>query len=250
MNTGIGPAHVESFYQASLVGLRLLEQRGQGRSRFGADADALWQGFSGHLTATDRIDLLLRDASMTWAAAFAPARVFGFPGLADDEPFGPDWRGVDEILAKRLWKAAASEPLPRWEAALDQALTAWGLEVTPSEPPEALSPATRVLVVGPSAVAGAIRLFAGREDLRWSEQVVVVASAPAARHLAGLGALLVSGQGPTRLVSPTDSEAEGAQPAARVKAAGMTAVDVIWESDDAAGDDRAFARQAATQGAQ
>ncbi len=83
---------------------------------------------------------------------------------------------------------------------------------------------------------------------RSPEQVVVVASAPAVRHLAGLGALLVSGRGPTRLVSPTDVEAEGKAPAARVKAAGMTAVDILWESDDATGDDRSFARQAANEG--
>jgi len=236
-----------------LVGLRLLEQRGQGRSRFGADADALWQGFAGHLTATDRIDLLLRDASMTWAAAFAPAKVFGFPGLAGDEPFGPDWRGVDETLARRFWKEAEGSPLPEWEQGLEQALMAWGLDVTASKAPEAVSPATRVVVVGPSAVAGAIRLFAEREDLSWAEQIAVVASAPAVRHLAGLGALLVSSRGPTRLVAPTDTkedaEAEGKTPGARVKAAGMTAVDLLWESDDAATEDRAFAREAAKDGA-
>lgn len=34
---------------------------------------------------------------------FSPAIVFGLPGLASDEPFGPDWTALPEHEAKRLW---------------------------------------------------------------------------------------------------------------------------------------------------
>jgi hypothetical protein len=51
----------------------------------------------------DRIDVLLRDAAGTWGAAFSPSECFGFLGLADDGLFGPDWGGIDDHAAKRLF---------------------------------------------------------------------------------------------------------------------------------------------------
>lgn len=35
--------------------------------------------------------------------AFASWRIFLLEGLAEDEPFGPEWPGPDAALALRLW---------------------------------------------------------------------------------------------------------------------------------------------------
>jgi hypothetical protein len=58
---------------------------------------------------------LLRDAAGTWGAAFSLSECFGFFGLADDEPFEPDWVWpdwvcIDDYAAKRL---LAEPELPR-----------------------------------------------------------------------------------------------------------------------------------------
>jgi hypothetical protein len=95
------------FYAAALLGLRALDERESTPRRFGPDAEARWTQFSGSLGPGDRIDILLRDAAGTWGAAFAPAECFGLFGLADDEPFGPDWEGLDDASAKRLLSDAA-----------------------------------------------------------------------------------------------------------------------------------------------
>ncbi len=74
----------ESFYAAALAGLRALDGRERRPRRFGPDADARWQNFCGHLSLAERVDLLIRDAAVTWQAAFSPAIVFRLPYLASD----------------------------------------------------------------------------------------------------------------------------------------------------------------------
>ncbi|NVL83835.1 hypothetical protein [Escherichia coli] len=66
--------NVDAFYEASLRKLRFVEARSPTKRRSGADADALWKSFKGHLTASDRLDLLLRDADIEHGGAFG-ARV-------------------------------------------------------------------------------------------------------------------------------------------------------------------------------
>ena len=73
MSESISAAGVESFYRAVLVGLGWLDAVEAKQRRFGPEVDARWKGFAGHLTATDRIDILLRDAAVVWGTAFAPA---------------------------------------------------------------------------------------------------------------------------------------------------------------------------------
>jgi hypothetical protein len=95
-----------AFYGAAALGLRALDARERTARRFGSDAQARWAQFAGALKDGDRLDTLLRDAAGTWGAAFSPSECFGFWGLADDEPFGPDWGGIDDHAATRLF----SEP--------------------------------------------------------------------------------------------------------------------------------------------
>ena len=88
----VSPERRDAFYAAAVAGLRALDARERTARRFGPDADTRWSSFKGALTDADRIDLLLRDAAVTWGAAFSASEVFDLFGLAPDEPFGPDWK--------------------------------------------------------------------------------------------------------------------------------------------------------------
>src|SRR5262245_40404064 len=102
MTSPLTPQDRSAFYGAAVIGLRALDARESTPRRFGPDADARWMQFAGALGAGDRIDILLHDAAGTWGTAFSPSECFGHFGLADDEPFGPDWVGIDDHAAKRL----------------------------------------------------------------------------------------------------------------------------------------------------
>jgi hypothetical protein len=233
---------VESFYKTALIGLRWLEAHETTGRRFGPEADARWKGFAGHLTPTDRMDLLLRDAAVVWGAAFSPAVVFRLPGLASDEPFGPDWPVVAKETAKRLWREAQTVELGSWKSVWALVLEAWktdpsgdGVEIG------ALTPATRLLVAGPSALDACLAQFAQREELSWSDQVVVAAEAPTTRHLAGLAGLFVRKRAATRLVPPAESSLA---PSHLVKQAGISIIDRVVISKDAEPGEKSFAAAA------
>jgi hypothetical protein len=85
----------------------------------------------------------------------------------------------------------------------------------------------------------------GRDDLSWADQVVVVGSAPAERHLGGFAAVAVGSRGPTHLVSPEQARSANQTPAAAVREAGFASVDRAIISDDASPNARDFARAAA-----
>ena len=97
-----------AFYEAALLTLRALDDSERVPRRFGGAVDARWEGFAGHLGTAERIDLLVRDAAVTWGAGFSPAGVFKLVGLAADEPFGPDWEPLSERDAKRMWRGVSS----------------------------------------------------------------------------------------------------------------------------------------------
>jgi hypothetical protein len=107
----------EAFYAAALVGLRALDARERTPRRFGPDADARWGQFRGALTDSDRLDLLLRDAAVTWGPAFSPVETFGYFGLTRDEALGPDWRSLPGDRAARLIAQATPVSLPAAGAA-------------------------------------------------------------------------------------------------------------------------------------
>jgi len=241
MNTRIDESQVESFYRAALVGLGFLHTRPGAKPRFGPDADARWLGFAGHLTDADRLDLALRDAAVSWGAAFSASRVFALAGVAADEPFGADWPGLHPDIARRLWRTAAAESPEDAPAALGLAMAAWSVEI-PADVQRVgdLSPATRLAAVGLPAVTDLVVAFAVRDDLDWREQVVAVVATPAERQLACLGAVLCGARGPTRLVECRAEREQG--PLAAVQAAGVTGVDRILVGPGADAGARFFAQ--------
>lgn len=209
-----------AFYGAAVPGLRALDARETAPRRFGTDADARWAQLAGALGLGDRIDILLRDAAGTWGAAFSPSECFGFFGLADDEPFGPDWGGIDDHAAKRL----LSEP----DAPATLEHIAYGLGVkAASVPVPPVTPSTKLVVAGGAAILSVAEVFAENKALSWTDQVVVVADQAAWRQLAGLAAVLLGARGRTVLVRAT----EGAERALR--AAGFPHLDAAVVSPDA-----------------
>ncbi|WP_437877395.1 hypothetical protein [Sorangium sp. So ce513] len=220
MTSPLTPQDRSAFYGAAVLGLRALDARETTPRRFGADAEARWAQFAGALGAGDRIDILLRDAAGTWGAAFSPSECFGFFGVADDEPFGPDWGGIDDHAAKRLL-AEPDAPATLEHIAYGLGVKAAGIPVPP------ITTSTKLVVAGGAAIVSVARVFAENRALSWTDQVVVVADKAAWRQLAGLAAVLVGARGRTVLVRPS----EGADSALR--ALGFGHLDAAVVSPDA-----------------
>ncbi len=235
MSSAVSSAQRNGFYRAALLGLRALDEAERSGRRFGADADARWNGFRGHLGTAERLDLVIRDAAVKWASAFSPALVFKLPGLASDEPFGPDWSALPEHEAARLWTDHSCPP------GIGAVTGALGIEAPPIDLPAVL-PSTRLLVAGGAAIAGVARHFQQHSALSWSDQVLVVAEQPRLRHLAGLMAPLLYAAGPTRLVLPSDDVA------AVLAKADFSSGATVVTSNDASSRSLSFARQASQAG--
>lgn len=201
------PAHPDDsersrYYAAALRALRFIEQRSPTTRRFGTEADARWGAFHGSLTTADRVDLLLRDADAHWPAAFGARNVFALRSAAEDEAFGAEWMPLDPVAAEELWRGVLAEAPPAdLRAALLAAASSWSLSLLPLELGP-VAPTDKLLVVGPSAIAAAITAFAAGKDLDWADQVVCVATPPAHRQLAALGAALLNATKATVLVAP------------------------------------------------
>ncbi|MFY0572907.1 hypothetical protein ACN28E_55020 [Archangium lansingense] len=230
MTSPLTPQDRAAFYGAAVLGLRALDARETTPRRFGTDAEARWTQFAGALGAGDRIDIMLRDAAGTWGAAFSPSECFGFFGLADDEPFGPDWGGIDDHAAKRL----LAEP----DAPATLEHIAYGLGVKAASVPVAsVTPSTKLVVAGGTAIVSVAKVFAENKALSWTDQVVVVADKAACRQLAGLAAVLLGARGRTALVRAT----EGVESALR--AAGFAHLDAAVVTPDAESEAAELARK-------
>jgi len=234
MSTAVSPSarDREAFYAAAILGLRALDRRERSPRRFGPDAYTRWAAFRGGLTEADRLDLLLRDATTTWGAAFSPAEAFGLFGLAPDEPFGPDWQPLGSSMARRY--------LEKTEGAggIVEVAGALGIAPLPVKVP-ALSASTRLAVAGGAALVAVAQAFAERPNLSWSDQVLAIATSPANRQLAGLLALLTGSAARTRLTRPADDLR------ATLRSAGFAQLDVAVVSPDAEVECADFARRAA-----
>lgn len=210
----VDPSILEPYYRAAILGLRALEARSGRRRSFGEEADARWKAFRGSLDAPDRLDLLLRAAAKGNPTAFAPRTVVPLEGIAEDEPFGPEWPGCPKLLAAALVKEAG-EPLAREVAtpgaALRTAAKAWGLDPRPLDPREleAVAPATRLLAAGAGAVVSLAERFSARADLDLPQQVLLVAGTPAERQLFGLAVALLGSPSPVRLLAPGEAIPDG-----------------------------------------
>ncbi len=219
-----------AFYSAAVLGLRALDARESTPRRFGDDAAARWTQFAGALGAGDRIDILLRDAAGTWGAAFSPSDCFGIFGLADDEPFGPDWGGIDDHAARRLLVE------PDAPVTLERIAVLLGVNVADVPVPQ-LTPSTKLIVVGGAAIASVAKAFRVNTSLSWTDQVVVVADRAAWRQLAGLSAVLLGARGRAAVLRPTES-AEGA-----LRLAGFAHLDAAVISSDDGPEAAEFARK-------
>ena len=218
-----------AFYGAAALGLRALDARERTARRFGSDAQARWAQFAGALKDGDRLDILLRDAAGTWGAAFSPSECFGFWGLADDEPFGPDWGGIDDHAAVRLFSE------PAGQVTLDMVAAALGVQPG-AVPLPSLTPATKLVVAGGAALVAVTQAFAQDRALSWTDQVVAVADHAAFRQLAGLAAVLLGARGRTVLVRP------GSDALSALRSVGFAHIDAAVVSADAEPEAAAFAR--------
>jgi hypothetical protein len=196
------------YYEAALRGLRFVEARRPTQRRFGSEADATWAAFRGDLGASARIDLLLRDADTQWPGAFGARAIHDLAAVAADEAYGAAWVPLDDVDAEELWRRIVAEGPPTSPvAALAEVAAAWGQSLT-SMTVGTIGPSDKLLVVGPSAIAAVIEAFARGDDLDWREQVTVVATPPAHRHLAVMGAAIVNTTQATRLINARASRAE------------------------------------------
>lgn len=189
-----------AYYRAALWGLRRLDEVGVPPARFDAAADARWAQFQGHLTWSHRVDLLLRDAAVRFGAAFHAGAVFELPGLAGDEPFGPDWTSLRAQDARDRWeevkRAAGGNPaiyVERWSELLK-------IPAPKGPELERPGPAEHLLACGPTAAWRVHRVFQGQGALDWSKNVTVIAETPAARQFVGLLAVVDPAPGATKLV--------------------------------------------------
>lgn len=193
---------VRSYYHATLVVLHHLEARNPKGRRFGREADARWSTFKGELLTADRIDLLIRDANVEWRGAFAARTAFDLRTIAEEDPFGPSWPGLDTVAAEDLWRECQAATAPATaDGALLAAARAWGISLTMVRPPE-IDPADTLLVVGPSAVLALVRVFNAASSLEWESQVNAIATQPSHRHLAALAGA-ICGSMSTTFVDPS-----------------------------------------------
>jgi hypothetical protein len=214
------------FYEASLRALRYIEARSPTGRRFGPDADAMWRTFRGHLTAADRIALLLRDADVEYPGAFGARVAFDLRGVGEDDAFGSSGRHLAPTDADALWRRVLAEPAPTAApTALSACAAALGISIRPLVFPK-LTPNTRLLLAGPGAIASAVAAFSAERDLAWSDQVTCVATPPSHRQLAVLSAALLGAKA-TVLFAAAQALATGAEFAHRLV------------SEDADGADRA-----------
>lgn len=190
---------ITAYYRATLHGLRFVEARRATGRRFGAEADARWAAFRGDLTTADRIDLMIRDADAQWPRAFGARTVFVLRAVAEDEPFGMGWAGLDPVDAEDLWREHTMPAHDDVRGTVDAVARSWGTTLNAFDVGK-VDATEKFVVAGASAIAALIAAFAAGRDLDWTDQVVVVATAPAPRQLGALASALLNAGSETRFV--------------------------------------------------
>lgn len=232
-------AEQNAFYEAAVLALRGLDVLRIGQPRLDDEAMARWRQFKGELLDADLLDLLVRDAAVAQPAGFAPRVVFALPGLAEDDPFGAEWPGVEAGLAARLLRMELMEF--DLASALHHAAALWHLHpgALHSPLPE-LTPSTRLLVSGVGALLAVAQAFLQdhsrtRSGFDFADQVIVVTERPGERQLAGLTAALLRSAKPLHVRLP--AEARGLKASAVVSStdAGAAAVRALNDYRAAAG---------------
>lgn len=236
--TTTGAHDLEPFYRSAILALNALEAAGARRPSFGPDPDARWKAFRGELRDADRIDLLLRNAAATAPAAFAPRVILAIPGLAEDEPFGPDWTGPDHALAATLLRLAAQPPAAALPEVLSQVVRAWGLApaALAKDRTASIAPQSRIVAAGAGAVLALAERFQAGRGFDLSEQLLLITGVPGERQLFGIAAALLGSAGVPRMLA-LNAVADTA------RASGFTRADLLLVSDDAEPGARAAAER-------
>lgn len=233
----------QSYYRAGVLALRVLQDRALGPARFTPDAEARWKAFRGDLTDSDRLDLLLRDGAVQFPLALGAAAVFALPDLASDEPYGPDWTSLPPSEAGPLLREAAQRtaagPDVRPSLVLAEVARLWGIatELLPVSVTN-VAAASRAVVAGPSAIAALADHMAGRTDMDFGDQLLLVTDRPAERQIFGLAAALCGSRTRPRTAGPDDSLDD-------IKATKFDRCTVLVVSDDATPASRAAAERTA-----
>lgn len=192
------------YVEGALRLLQFVEGRRATGRRFGADADARWNSFRGDLVTTDRIELMIRDADAEWRGGFGARTIYHLQGVPEDEPFGSQWESLDPVVAEEVWRHVKTLPVPSSASDVLHAIaTAWGMTLSSHEVGE-VSSTDHLVVVGASAIAATIEAFAAGAALDWSEQVVVVATAPGVRQLAAAGAAILNAAKTAPIIHSSD----------------------------------------------
>lgn len=198
----------QKFYRAGALGLRALQDRSLGAQRFSPDAEARWKAFRGELTDADRLDLLLRDGAVLHPVAFSAASVFGLTDLAADEPFGPEWSSLPAsesgAVLREVSKAAVFAGDARPSGVLATAAKIWGLTFRSMDVSHVVA-SSRVTVAGAGAIVSLSDHMAGRSDLDFGDQLLLVTDRPAERQLFGLASALCGSRTRPRTVRSDDS---------------------------------------------
>ncbi len=204
MDVDVGSSERSAYYTAALQLLRFVEARAPSNRRFGADADALWEGFAGGLKTSDRIDILLRVADAAWPGAFGARATFGLRAVAEDDPFGASWASLEPMDGEKLWRENMRGEAPGSREAVVEVLErAWSVR-SAETPVPAIGPTTKVVVGGRSAIASLIAAFEADSALTWDEQVVGVADAPDERQLAAAATAVLNVTRGTKLRTSSD----------------------------------------------
>ncbi|MEP6651905.1 MAG: hypothetical protein ABJA82_01015 [Myxococcales bacterium] len=195
------------FYRAGVLGMRALQDLGQGTRRFSADADARWKAFRGDLGDSDRLDLLIRDAAAVHPVAFSPALVFGLGDLAADEPFGPGWGPLAPSEAGPVLREAATTaaaPATSRSSALGKITEMLGLVPKPIDV-SAVGPASRIVAAGAGAILALAEHMAGRADTDFGDQILLVTDLAAERQLFGIASALCASRARPRTAASDES---------------------------------------------
>jgi hypothetical protein len=213
MATPDGQGH---YVEGALRLLQFVEARRPTGRRFGPDADSRWASFKGDLETVDRIELMIRDADAEWPGAFGARTAYALPAIAEDETFGASWPGLDPIAAEELWRRLRSIDVPGSPAdALAAIAAAWDLTIAPLSL-TSVAPTERLVLVGPSAVAAAVGLFAATPGLDWTDQVTVIATPPAHRQIAAAASAILNANRPPPLLDAAGARASGSGAGARL----------------------------------
>ncbi|MBL8677959.1 MAG: hypothetical protein JNK05_02240 [Myxococcales bacterium] len=225
----------QRFFDSSILALVWLDAR-SAHKRLGPTADAQWRAFAGGsvLNEADRLVLALRDAAVAFPSVFSGRTVFGLSGSTDDEPLGPELFAPFKGQSAKAFRGTIEAPSDA-VSLVDALASRWGVALDLAVDAPSLGPTSRVVVAGTSALRALTARFAQQPELDAASQWLVVADAPAARHIAACAAMALGARSAPKIVA--SSRCLDAR--ATLVANGFERVDRVLLSKDATEAERA-----------